>query len=291
MNKFCGNCGEKLIDNAKFCGLCGSEMNNLSNLNKRDFIKNDIGIKKNDTSKIKSKNYYYSIIGVVIVGLIFGSRAILTSYKDQLIFEPEAVASSNDIENLLIDKNWKLKSFSKLSCSQEDPYIENLYKSALNDVIDDNRAYMRFMYAADCEIDDMFLRYEQGWDDDFAENMYNVGLHKLTKDSDGLTLYSEGNVIYSIGVDSQIEDRIEADFKTKEVIVDIDNNSMKTHQIIEFRSEEINVTYDVYLFYESLAYGNESNMGNANYMKALEWFPYDCENFKIAPPITDIPMD
>ena len=150
---------------------------------------------------------------------------------------------------------------------------------------------MRFMYAADCEIDDMFLRYEEIWDDDFAENMYNVGLYKLTKDSDGLTLYSEGNVIYSIGVDSQIEDKVQVDFKIKEVVVDIDNNSMKTHQIIEFRTGEINVSYDVYLFYEALAYGNESNMGNANYMKALEWFPYDCENFKISPPITDIPMD
>jgi hypothetical protein len=291
MNKFCGNCGEKLIDNAKFCGLCGSEMNNLSNLNKRDFIKNDIGIEKNDTSKIKSKNNYYSIIGVVIVGLIFGSRAIWTSYKEQQIYELSVPVDYNDVRELFIDKNWKLMSFSNFSLTSDYSIFEKLFKSDLNDIINDNEAYMRFMYAADCEIDDMFLIYEQGWDDDFAENMYSVMLFKLTKDSDGLALYSEGNVIYSIGVGSQIENKVEGDFKVREVIVDIDNNSMKTHEIIEFRIGEINVSYEVDLFYEALEDGNESNMVNANYMKALEWFPYDCENFKISPPITDIPMD
>ena len=50
-------------------------------------------------------------------------------------------------------------------------------------------------------------------------------------------------------------------------------------------------SYDVYLVYEAIEDGNESNMFNANYKKALEWFPYDCENFIIFPPSPPDPND
>ena len=57
-------------------------------------------------------------------------RTSLIPYKDQWIFEPEVVASSNDVKKLLVNKNRRLQSFSKLSPSQEDRYLKNLYKSA-----------------------------------------------------------------------------------------------------------------------------------------------------------------
>jgi hypothetical protein len=49
--------------------------------------------------------------------------------------------------------------------------------------------------------------------------------------------------------------------------------------------------YDVYFVYEAIEDDNESNMVNANYKKALEWFPYDCENFIIFPPSPPDPND
>ena len=61
-------------------------------------------------------------------------------------------------------------------------------------------------------------------------------------------------------------------------------SSMEIHQYLKINDGENYLSYDVYLVYEAIEDGNESNMFNANYKKALEWFPYDCENFIIFPP-------
>ena len=65
MNKFCGNCGEKLINNAEFCGQCGVKMDNLSKPIKDDFIKKEVTIEKDVKSKSRGRNIN-SIIGVLI---------------------------------------------------------------------------------------------------------------------------------------------------------------------------------------------------------------------------------
>ena len=286
MNKFCSNCGEKLINNAEFCGQCGVKMNNLSKPIKDDFIKKEVTIEKDVKSKSKGRNIN-SIIGVLIFILIFGSIAIWRSYKEQQIYELSVPVDYNDVKELLVDKNWKLKSYSKFTSSEDYP------KKGFNDLINDDEAYMRFTYSSECEIDsyeDMFLSYDVSWDEEFGENMYTVMLHKLTNESEGTTLYSEGNSFYSIGVDSQIENEIEVAFKFKSVIVDIDKSSMEIHQYLKIGGI-INLSYDVYLVYEAIEDGNESNMSNANYKKALEWFPYDCENFIIFPPSPADPND
>lgn len=293
MNKFCGNCGEKLINNAEFCGQCGVKMNNLSKPIKDDFIKKEVTIENDVKSKSKGRNIY-SIIGVLIFILIFGSRAIWTSYKEQKIYELSVPVDYNDVRKLFIDKNWKLMSYSNFTSNSDLPSIEKSVKSSFNNLINDDEAYMRYTYSSECEIDsydDMFLFYDVSWDEQFGENMYSVMLYKLTNESEGATLYSEGNSFYSIGVDSQIEDVFEADFKIKNVIVDINKSSLEIHQYVEFDFNEVAFSYDVYFVYEAIEDDNESNMVNANYKKALEWDLYDCENFIIFPPSPPEPND
>ena len=107
MNKFCRNCGEKLINNAEFCGQCGVKMNNLSKPIKDGFIKKEVTIEKDVKSKSKGRNIN-SIIGVLIFILIFGSRTIWTSYKEQQIYELSVPVDYNDVKELIVDKNPEL---------------------------------------------------------------------------------------------------------------------------------------------------------------------------------------
>jgi tetratricopeptide (TPR) repeat protein len=107
MNKFCRNCGEKLINNAEFCGQCGVKMNNLSKPIKDGFIKKEVTIEKDVKSKSKGRNIN-SIIGVLIFILIFGSRVIWTSYKEQQIYELSVPVDYNDVKELIVDKNPEL---------------------------------------------------------------------------------------------------------------------------------------------------------------------------------------
>ena len=104
MNKFCGNCGEKLINNAEFCGQCGVKMDNLSKPIKDDFIKKEVTIEKDVKSKSRGRNIN-SIIGVLIFILIFGSKAIWTSYKEQQIYELSVPVDYTDVKELIVDKN------------------------------------------------------------------------------------------------------------------------------------------------------------------------------------------
>ena len=252
MNKFCGQCGEKLLPNSKFCGNCGIKTDNQSELTRDDFNKKELSIEKDVKPKNKGRNLY-SIIGVLIFVLIFGSRAIYTTYRNQqpyeLVLPPD---DYNDFVELIIDKDWKLKSYSNITLETDHPLIDVLYlKNQLNKFINDDNFSLNFSKLTEMGMDNLLSGYEERWDEEFGEIMAIDLLYEYTKEAEGFALFFEGNKRIFYGVNSETENILEGDLKIKNVIVDIDKSSMKIHRYLKLNYNGIDIDYDCYLVYEA----------------------------------------
>ena len=254
MNKFCGQCGEKLLQSSKFCGQCGIKTDNQSKPTKDNFNKKKSSIEKDIKLKSKGRNLY-SIIGVLIFGLIFGSRAIYTTYRNQETYELVVPPNEyNDVVDLIIDKDWKLKSYSNLTFETSSPFREELLEKLndnLNNLINDNNSFLKYSKLTKVEMDNLLSCYEEDWDEELGEIMGTYLLFEYTNEAEGPTLFFEDNKVISYGVNSETEDILEGDFKIKNVIVDIDKSSMKIHQYTTFASGGIEIDMDCYLAYET----------------------------------------
>ena len=248
MNKFCGQCGEKLLQSSKFCGQCGIKTDNQSKPTKDNFNKKKSSIEKDIKLKSKGRNLY-SIIGVLIFVLIFGSRAIYTTYRNQqpyeLVLPPD---DYNDFVELIIDKDWKLKSYSNIT-SETAPSMIDFVKNDLTEAISDDNYVLNYSKLTEMGMDNLLNGHEEGWDEEFGEIMGTDLLYEYTKEAEGSALFSEGNKMISYGVNSEREDILEWDFKYKIVIVDIDKSSMKMHHYLKLNIDGIDFDIDWYATY------------------------------------------
>ena len=248
MNKFCGQCGEKLLQSSKFCGQCGVKTDTQSVSTKDNFNKKELSIEKDVKPKNKGRNLY-SIIGVLIFVLIFGSRAIYTTYRNQQTYE--LVLPPDDYDNfvdLIIDKDWKLKSYSNIT-SEIAPSMIDIVKNDLTEAISDDNYVLNYSKLTEMGMDNLLNGHEEGWDEEFGEIMGTDLLYEYTKEAEGSALFSEGKKIISYGVNSEREDILEFDFKYKNVIVDIDKSSMKMHHYAKLNIDGIDFDIDWYATY------------------------------------------
>ncbi len=248
MNKFCGQCGEKLLQSSKFCGQCGVKTDTQSVSTKDNFNKKELSIEKDVKPKNKGRNLY-SIIGVLIFVLIFGSRAIYTTYRNQQTYE--LVLPPDDYDNfvdLIIDKDWKLKSYSNIT-SETAPSMIDFVKNSLTEAISDDNYVLNYSKLTEMGMDNLLNGHEEGWDEEFGEIMGTDLLYEYTKEAEGSALFSEGNKMISYGVNSEREDILEWDFKFKNVIVDIDKSSMKMHHYAKLNIDGIDFDIDWYATY------------------------------------------
>jgi len=248
MNKFCGQCGEKLLQSSKFCGQCGVKTDTQSVSTKDNFNKKELSIEKDVKPKNKGRNLY-SIIGVLIFVLIFGSRAIYTTYRNQQTYE--LVLPPDDYDNfvdLIIDKDWKLKSYSNIT-SETAPSMIDFVKNSLTEAISDDNYVLNYSKLTEMGMDNLLNGHEEGWDEEFGEIMGTDLLYEYTKEAEGSALFSEGKKIISYGVNSEREDILEWDFKFKNVIVDIDKSSMKMHHYAKLNIDGIDFDIDWYATY------------------------------------------
>jgi hypothetical protein len=248
MNKFCGQCGEKLLQSSKFCGQCGVKTDTQSVSTKDNFNKKELSIEKDVKPKNKGRNLY-SIIGVLIFVLIFGSRAIYTTYRNQQTYE--LVLPPDDYDNfvdLIIDKDWKLKSYSNIT-SETAPSMIDFVKNDLTEAISDDNYVLNYSKLTEMGMDNLLNGHEEGWDEEFGEIMGTDLLYEYTKEAEGSALFSEGKKIISYGVNSEREDILEWDFKFKNVIVDIDKSSMKMHHYAKLNIDGIDFDIDWYATY------------------------------------------
>jgi hypothetical protein len=248
MNKFCGQCGEKLLQSSKFCGQCGVKTDTQSVSTKDNFNKKELSIEKDVKPKNKGRNLY-SIIGVLIFVLIFGSRAIYTTYRNQQTYE--LVLPPDDYDNfvdLIIDKDWKLKSYSNIT-SETAPSMIDFVKNNLTEAISDDNYVLNYSKLTEMGMDNLLNGHEEGWDEEFGEIMGTDLLYEYTKEAEGSALFSEGKKIISYGVNSEREDILEWDFKFKNVIVDIDKSSMKMHHYAKLNIDGIDFDIDWYATY------------------------------------------
>ena len=248
MNKFCGQCGEKLLQSSKFCGQCGVKTDTQSVSTKDNFNKKELSIEKDVKPKNKGRNLY-SIIGVLIFVLIFGSKAIYTTYRNQQTYE--LVLPPDDYDNfvdLIIDKDWKLKSYSNIT-SETAPSMIDFVKNDLTEAISDDNYVLNYSKLTEMGMDNLLNGHEEGWDEEFGEIMGTDLLYEYTKEAEGSALFSEGKKIISYGVNSEREDILEWDFKFKNVIVDIDKSSMKMHHYAKLNIDGIDFDIDWYATY------------------------------------------
>jgi len=248
MNKFCGQCGEKLLQSSKFCGQCGVKTDTQSVSTKDNFNKKELSIEKDVKPKNKGRNLY-SIIGVLIFVLIFGSRAIYTTYRNQQTYELVVPPNEyNDAVDLIIDKDWKLKSYSNIT-SETAPSMIDFVKNSLTEAISDDNYVLNYSKLTEMGMDNLLNGHEEGWDEEFGEIMGTDLLYEYTKEAEGSALFSEGNKMISYGVNSEREDILEWDFKFKNVIVDIDKSSMKMHHYAKLNIDGIDFDIDWYATY------------------------------------------
>jgi hypothetical protein len=248
MNKFCGQCGEKLLQSSKFCGQCGIKTDNQSKPTKDNFNKKKSSIEKDIKLKSKGRNLY-SIIGVLIFVLIFGSRAIYTTYRNQETYELVVPPNEyNDVVDLIIDKDWKLKSYSNIT-SETAPSMIDFVKNDLTEAISDDNNVLNYSTFQEMGMDNLLNGHEEGWNEEFGEIMGTDLLYEYTKEAEGSALFSEGKKIISYGVNSEREDILEWDFKFKNVIVDIDKSSMKMHHYAKLNIDGIDFDIDWYATY------------------------------------------
>ena len=170
---FCHNCGVKLNNNPKFCPECGAKLNQTSDAQEEALDEpktKETEVKKSEVS-VKSKGgYLYPILGGLIFILIFGSRALWTSYKNNDV----SMVSTKDFKELLLDKNWMLASYSNLTISSNnDAWSQSTLESQLNEMIDNPASYIRYKRAPKCQ-SNRLIKYDQSFDDELGESSYGI---------------------------------------------------------------------------------------------------------------------
>jgi len=277
---YCHNCGEKLLNSPKFCGQCGIKINESSAPLKKESVQEKITTKPVTTEKSKG-GYLYPILGGLVFVLIFGSRALWTAYKDNNFVDTH----DSDITELLLDKNWMLKSYSNFTFTgNNDVWTQSDVEGQLNESIDDPVVYMRFKRSPQCKGDRIIL-YEQSIDETLGESSYGISVVKVSQKKGNHRLYRESNKIHSIGIGSYIDNTWEiSDHTEKSIITEIDETTLKLtlHNYIETLDGAV-WEWDIDVVYQAIEDGDESVMVKANHEITDDWKITDCNKYLITP--------
>jgi uncharacterized membrane protein YvbJ len=283
---FCHNCGVKLNNNPKFCPECGAKLNQTSDAQEEALDEpktKETEVKKSEVS-VKSKGgYLYPILGGLIFILIFGSRALWTSYKNNDV----SMVSTKDFKELLLDKNWMLASYSNLTISSNnDAWSQSTLESQLNEMIDNPASYIRYKRAPKCQ-SNRLIKYDQSFDDELGESNYGIYVFEVSEKKGKHRLYHESNKIHSIGIGSYIDNSWEMDEYNEEgLITQINEKTLKisVHNYIKtLDGAFLEIDYD--LVYRAIEDGDESVMVKANHEITDDWMIIDCNEFMITPKI------
>ena len=283
---FCHNCGVKLNNNPKFCPECGAKLNQTSDAQEEALDEpktKEIEVKKSEVS-VKSKGgYLYPVLGGLIFILIFGSRALWTSYKNNDV----SMVNSKDVKELLLDKNWMLSSYSNLTISSNnDVWSQSALESQLNEMINNQASYIRYKRAPKCQ-SNRIIKYDQSFDEKLGEIGYGVYVFEVSKKKGKYRLYNESNKIHSIGIGSYIDNVWEIDESNEEsLITQINEKTLKisVHNYIKtLDGAFLEIDYD--LVYRAIEDGDESVMVKANHEITDDWSIVDCNSFMITPKI------
>lgn len=285
---FCHNCGGKLQENPKFCPHCGVKLND-------SLVTAQTGAAQKEdtkTTSVKKKamgRYIYPIVAGLVFILIFGSRALWTAYKntEPNDYHTEIKTNGKGVKDLLLNKNWVLKSFSNLSLtSNNDLVSENDLKDQYNKILNDELNYVRFKGDQECR-GEKIIQYEQSMDEEVGEVVYGIYAVQLSRTKGKPQLYWESNQVRSIGINSYVDHGWEVKmYKHRQIITELDENYLKcTAQIsIETLSGEV-WEYEVDVVYQAVSDDNKSTMVKANHTITDDWMLLDCDGFTMSPMI------
>jgi hypothetical protein len=287
---FCHNCGGKLQENPKFCPHCGVKLNDSKVILKTE------GAQKEDTktTSVRRKEmgrYIYPIVAGLIFILIFGSRALWTSYKNNDVSmvsnSDVSMVSNKDVKELLLDKNWMLASYSNLTISSNnDVWSQSALESELNEMIDNPASYIRYKRAPKCQ-SNRIIKYDQSFDEELGEYSYGISVFEVSKKKGKHRLYHESNKIHSIGIGSYIDNVWEIDeYNEESLITQINEKTLKIslHYYVKTLDGAFwKINYD--LVYQAIEDGDKSVMVKANHEITDDWSIVDCNTFMITPKI------
>lgn len=283
---FCHNCGGKLQENPKFCPHCGVKLN-------ESLVTAQTGAaQKEDTKKTSAKKkamgrYIYPLVAGLVFVLIFGSRALWTAYKntEPNDYHTEIKTNGKGVKDLLLNKNWVLKSYSNLSFTSDDDLIsENYLKNELNKALNDESNYFRFKDDQFCR-GEKILEYGQSMDEEVGEVTYSIIAVQLSRTKGKTQLYSESNQYRSIGINSYLDYGYQAKMITvQRIINELDENYLKctTQTSIETLSGLV-WEYEADEVYQAVPDDNKSTMVKANHTITDDWMLMDCDGFTMSP--------
>ena len=285
---FCHNCGGKLQENPKFCPHCGVKLN-------ESLVTAQTGAaQKKDTKKTSAKKkamgrYIYPLVAGLVFVLIFGSRALWTAYKntEPNDYHTEIKTNGKGVKDLLLNKNWVLKSFSNLTISSNnDVWSQSALESQLNEMINNQASYIRYKRAPKCQ-SNRIIKYDQSFDEKLGEIGYGVYVFEVSKKKGKYRLYNESNKIHSIGIGSYIDNVWEIDESNEEsLITQINEKALKISEQYYIKTLDgafWKINYD--LVYQAIEDGVESVMIKANHEITDDWSIVDCNSFMITPKI------
>ena len=283
---FCHNCGVKLNNDPKFCPECGAKLNQTSDAPEEALDEpktRETEVKKSEVS-VKSKGgYLYPVLGGLIFILIFGSRALWTSYKNNDV----SMVNIKDFKELLLDKNWMLASYSNLTISSNnDVWSQSALESQLNEMINNPASYIRYKRAPKCQ-SNRIIKYNQSFDEELGESSYGISVFEVSKKKGKHRLYHESNKIHSIGIGSYIDNVWEIDeYNEESLITQINEKTLKIslHYYVKTLDGAFwKINYD--LVYQAIEDGDKSVMVKANHEITDDWSIVDCNTFMITPKI------
>lgn len=283
---FCHNCGVKLNNDPKFCPECGAKLNQTSDAPEEALDEpktRETEVKKSEVS-VKSKGgYLYPVLGGLIFILIFGSRALWTSYKNNDV----SMVNIKDFKELLLDKNWMLASYSNLTISSNnDVWSQSALESQLNEMINNPASYIRYKRAPKCQ-SNRIIKYNQSFDEELGESSYGISVFEVSKKKGKHRLYHESNKIHSIGIGSYIDNVWEIDeYNEESLITQINEKTLKIslHYYVKTLDGAFwKINYD--LIYQAIEDGDKSVMVKANHKITDDWSIVDCNTFMITPKI------
>ena len=283
---FCHKCGVKLNNNPKFCPECGAKLNQTSDAPEEALDEpktKATEVKKSEVS-VKSKGgYLYPVLGGLIFILIFGSRALWTSYKNNDV----SMVNIKDFKELLLDKNWMLASYSNLTISSNnDVWSQSALESQLNEMINNPASYIRYKRAPKCQ-SNRIIKYNQSFDEELGESSYGISVFEVSKKKGKHRLYHESNKIHSIGIGSYIDNVWEIDeYNEESLITQINEKTLKIslHYYVKTLDGAFwKINYD--LIYQAIEDGDKSVMVKANHKITDDWSIVDCNTFMITPKI------
>jgi len=285
---FCHNCGGKLQENPKFCPHCGVKLN-------ESLVTAQTGAaQKEDTKKTSAKKkamgrYIYPLVAGLVFVLIFGSRALWTAYKntEPNDYHTEIKTNGKGVKDLLLNKNWVLKSFSNLTISSNnDVWSQSALESQLNEIINNQASYIRYKRAPECQ-SNRIIKYDQSFDEKLGEIGYGVSVFEVSKKKGKYRLYNESNKIHSIGIGSYIDNVWEIDESNDEsLITQINEKTLKISEQYYIKTLDgafWKINYDA--VYQAIEDGVESVMIKANHKITDDWSIVDCNSFMITPKI------